>query len=487
MRKSFLASFLALAGFLLWQLLACPGIAQAYNDVMPPPQRAPRLAVEAVPLKEARSFAGKARAVDGGRVLLEGHELRLFGIIAPNLSSNYGVQARTQLDQLLRNPLSCSLVDREKDGRPVVFCASDGVPDIAYALLKNGWAMVDRKAVKGSSVADAYEQAEQAAQSANQGVFARVQPTPQANPIAVTEVAKPSQDKGASLLPTPLPTATRAAEPVLLAASTLPQPSILERFQSLIGTLLILSTAALFGYAFMYRDHMRVVEQRRALAAALRGELVAACNIARTRAYSLANRKPPAQEVPLPPSQLWPRLRSAVYQSQVGGISVLGVDLASAVANIYGQCADYAAYHHGMMTRMPSHKAVSDALYKLADQMEVVVGRLARLEAGESVVEAGRNPEKWEPEKPLRIVAAAKSLLAKSRTIAAAPAAPDLTPATHPPEKASPKPHAESQAVMQRDMLEKLAETLRENAVDAAEPAAKTPEAKTPEAKTKVA
>jgi hypothetical protein len=127
---------------------------------------------------------------------------------------------------------------------------------------------------------------------------------------------------------------------------------------------------------------MQMVEKRKALAAALSGELTAARHICRTRASELIRRRRLGEEeTQLRPSQLWPRIRAVVYQAHVASIGLLGSDLARRVASIYGQCADYATYYQQTtFQRVPSGAAVSQTLSNLADHIDTILDGLAYVE-----------------------------------------------------------------------------------------------------------
>lgn len=417
----------ALALSLSLGLVLYSGAALARNDIMPPPRKAPRLPVEAQLLKEQKEYEGKAKAVDGERLLVGDKEILLYGIVTPSLSSNYGPQSRLQLDQLLQGNVLCKVTDRDKEGRPIAFCGTVDTPDISYEMLRRGWAMVDRKAIKGSGVSDVYEKAEQDALTANKGIFA---PQPMATVVPVTNPSrsvvvpapnataeiiplapkavetKPAETKPVEIKPTPADNAVTSPPPAAAATQASPPPSpptapalqaqkngsamditpvvqlgFVERYQQMISALVFLAAAVTFGYALRRREQNRLQEQRRALAAALRGELMAARHICRTKARELGTRRAAESDAPMKPSQLWPRVRSFVYQAHVGSIGLLGAELARQVASVYGQCADYAAYYQQtVMQRMPPAKAVSETLSNLADHIEMVLEHLSQVE-----------------------------------------------------------------------------------------------------------
>lgn len=406
-------------------------------ELMPPPQKAPRAPVERQSLKdqkEQKEFEGKAKAVDGERLIINDTEVRLFGIVTPSLSSNFGPQARNNLDQMLQaNVVLCKTTDRDREARPIAFCGTVDVPDISYEMLKRGWAMVDRKAIKGSPLVDVYEKAEQEALTANKGLFAPQSLTnvvPLSNPAKAVVVPEPKPEEK-TLQAKPEAKATEAKPepavppPVLVPAppeKMVPaqidlarQPSFIERFQTLISAMLILCAAGVVAGGFVVRGREAERERRRALAAALRGELMAARHICRTRARELSRRKPEGDAARV--MQYWPRMRAFVYQAHVGSIGILGAELARQVASIYGQCADYAAYY-GAQQRLPANQVVAETLGTLADHMEIVLENL-------SVVEATGRPYRLEAEDLMPQVQAE---IVDDHAASAAPATPVPSP-----------------------------------------------------------
>ncbi len=404
---------------------------------------AKELAKQSTVGKEPKEFEGVAKALDGERLMIGEKEIRLFGIVTPGISSNYGPQARQKLDAIIKGAVLCKVTDKDKDGRPIAFCGTVDTPDLSYEMLRQGWAMVDRKALKNNSLAEVYEKVEQEAQSLNKGLFApmpMVNSVPLSNPANTTTVplvtpantapitamgakvetikggSKPAEEqkvvplaqkpgeepRTALSLIVPETAATSkpavAAEPVketpkeaapvvaapppVVTASASSGAGFLERYQGIIGGLLWIFGAAAFGVVVMIRDRLQLAEKRRALAAALNGELTSARHICRTRARELVRQHRLAEVETQPrPSQLWPRIRAVVYQAHVGSIGLLGSDLARRVASVYGQCADYAAYYQQTaMQRLPSSTAVSETLSTLADHIDNILDGLAQVE-----------------------------------------------------------------------------------------------------------
>lgn len=424
---------------------------------------AKELAKQSIVGKEAKEFEGVAKALDGERLMIGEKEIRLFGIVTPGISSNYGPQARQKLDAIIKGAVLCKVTDKDKDGRPIAFCGTVDTPDLSYEMLRQGWAMVDRKALKNNSLAEVYEKVEQEAQSLNKGLFApmpMVNSVPISNPsntvtvplVAPTTVqaaqaaAQPSSSSSAPITAQPITamgakvetikggsrpaerdpvargeeprtalslimpettTATTATKPAEAPAaapapvtakpteaapapaatassssSSSPQGGFIERYQGIVGGVLWIFGALAFGLAAVIRDRMQLAEKRRALAAALNGELTSARHICRTRARELIRQRRLGEAENQPrPSQLWPRIRAVVYQAHVGSIGLLGSDLARRVASVYGQCADYAAYYQQTaMQRLPSGTAVSETLSTLADHIDNILDGLAQVE-----------------------------------------------------------------------------------------------------------
>ncbi len=422
---------------------------------------AKELAKQSIVGKEAKEFEGVAKALDGERLMIGEKEIRLFGIVTPGISSNYGPQARQKLDAIIKGAVLCKVTDKDKDGRPIAFCGTVDTPDLSYEMLRQGWAMVDRKALKNNSLAEVYEKVEQEAQSLNKGLFApmpMVNSVPISNPsntvtvplVAPTTVqaaqaaAQPSSSSSAPITAQPITamgakvetikggsrpaerdpvargeeprtalslimpettTATTATKPAeapaaapapvtakpteaapapaaTASSSSSPQGGFIERYQGIVGGVLWIFGALAFGLAAVIRDRMQLAEKRRALAAALNGELTSARHICRTRARELIRQRRLGEAENQPrPSQLWPRIRAVVYQAHVGSIGLLGSDLARRVASVYGQCADYAAYYQQTaMQRLPSGTAVSETLSTLADHIDNILDGLAQVE-----------------------------------------------------------------------------------------------------------
>lgn len=382
--------------------------AQARDDIMPPPAKAPRIPVERVPLADkpsaAREYEGEATVVDGEKLMVDGKEVRLFGIVTPSLSSNFGPQARQQLEKMVKGGILCKVTDRDREGNPVAFCGSTDVPDISFEMLRQGWAMADRRALKDNSLADIYQKAEAEAQATNRGIFA---PTPM---TTIVPLADPQ--KAVTVASAPTPTAapeneikpaevlsTAPTQPVLSSQSAAPVSSAsvmaqIERYQTLIAAGILLFAAYIYSSIAQQREQVKVRETRRAVAAALRGELMSARQVFRAKARDLLflkaeEAKAKASDKPNRAAQLWPRIRTSIYQANISSLGLLGSELARRVASVYGQCTDYASYfQQAPAARLPSAKTVVDTLTVLSQHMDVVLEGLAQVErSGRTYIE----------------------------------------------------------------------------------------------------
>ncbi|WP_284735625.1 thermonuclease family protein [Dongia deserti] len=85
-----------------------------------------------------------ATVIDGDELRVGDSLIRLFGIAAPDISSNLGPDARLYLDALAGGQrVTCTEVDRNAHGQMVAICAIDGT-DVASELLAQGLASVYR-------------------------------------------------------------------------------------------------------------------------------------------------------------------------------------------------------------------------------------------------------------------------------------------------------------------------------------------------------
>jgi endonuclease YncB( thermonuclease family) len=391
-------------------------------ETMPPPQKAPRTPVAIEKLKgpdDNHSFTGTAFAIDGERMRLGDREIRLFGIVAPSLSSIMGPTARQALDQLLTGKtVSCQTRDRDREGRPLVQCTTDTTPDLALALVKDGYAVVARGSLAATDLAVPYDQAEKEASGSHKGMWGPLvggasHPggTAVAEPAAKPAPAQAAPAQAAPATPTSSSAPVAAATPSVVAPSAAPslapslppiftQPAVppaesgagwVERYQNLLAGLLALLAALLLFRATIRSQTTALMqvtldkmETRKSVAAALRGELMAARSLCRTRADALTAAGQPGGLKPPPP--LWPRIRTLVFQAYVGQIGLLGADLARQIASLYGQLSDHGALHHaprtglGLKADLHDPTRIAETLTQLAAYADVAIERLEQVE-----------------------------------------------------------------------------------------------------------
>jgi endonuclease YncB( thermonuclease family) len=102
---------------------------------------------------DADELIGRASVIDGDTVEIHGVHIRIFGIDAPESSQlctdkagaeyRCGRVAANALDEFLAKarPLTCNVVDHDRNHRAVARCIrADGV-DVAGWLVKNGFAL----------------------------------------------------------------------------------------------------------------------------------------------------------------------------------------------------------------------------------------------------------------------------------------------------------------------------------------------------------
>lgn len=384
--------------WLLGILLIGGGTAYAAWDDAPVPKRSPIAPVSQQSLVKpalppSRTVTGAATMLDTERLRIGDVEMRLFGVIPPQLSASYGPQARALLDGMTTGVnVSCVIRDRDHDGRFLATCQGANNDDLAQELLRRGLAVTARGSLHGTELETIYAAAEQAAQLQKLGLWSISLPS------AVSENS--IRDAVATITPPPPPVVVEPKKEEAKAASPAPQkieaqkqtvlppevyaqprvPSALERYQFLITGILMLLTAlgVLGGIAF--RSWMDKREELRSIAAALRGEMTAARAICLTRLKTLGEGHDDK-------NAQWPRIRVLVFHAYVGRLGMLGTELSRQIASIYGLASDYASYygsnHAAEANAAPLSKR--QALQTLAQHIDVVLPRLEILEQGKSL------------------------------------------------------------------------------------------------------
>lgn len=366
-----------------------------YAQEAPPPRKSPRtpvhrevLVVERKPTAPvSRQLQGRPVIIDGERLRMNDIDMRLFGIVPPQLSASYGPQARAALDSLVDDePATCLIRDRGSDGRFLATCRSANDTDLALELLKRGLAVAARGSLGTTEFAAPYLAAEHAAQNQKIGLWSVTVPDPAKTSAAVpTPVETKKEEKPAEPIKTekasPTPPEESAIAPVtasdLAAANTdaVPlgeEPGFLMRYQPLITGFIILATALSILVAIGIQKRRDRRAEMQAVAAAFRGELMAARAVCQTRLKSFT-KETDEKQIP------WPRIRTTLYQAYVGRLGWLGAELARQVASIYGQASDYASYYDDDETRTHTISK-RHALQVLVQHIDEVLPRLALIE-----------------------------------------------------------------------------------------------------------
>ncbi|MDX2028450.1 MAG: thermonuclease family protein [Alphaproteobacteria bacterium] len=374
----------------------------------PAPRKMPRTPVQRESLPgskpaapSSRQIQGTAAITDGDRLRVNGFDLRLFGIVPPQLSASFGPQARAAVDTLTAGQtVTCSIRDRDRDGRFLATCRNASNADLALELLRRGLAVAARGSLGTTEYATPYLAAEQSAQIQKIGIWsmAMTAATPARDtakisvPVAAAPppAGAPKEDKEAapaveiaekppvkiaepaSAISIPAVIAHDMAVAEQASMPGLSEPGFVERYQLLVTALVMLVTALSIMAVISVQRRLDRLAEARAIAAALRGELMAARAVCQARIRALANES--SDKI------AWPRIRTTLYQAYVGRLGWLGAELARQVASIYGQSSDYAAYYEGGDEARAQAMPKKRALQILVQHIDEVLPRLALIE-----------------------------------------------------------------------------------------------------------
>jgi len=442
--------------FPLLLLLVCMTTA-ASAQTAPPPRPMPRVPVSREtlveprdPMPASRQLQGPAAIIDGEKLRIGESDLRLFGIVPPQLAASFGPQARAALDSLANGQaVSCQIRDRDRDGRLLATCRNAAGSDMALELLKRGLAVTARGSIAGTELATSYLSAEQSAQNQKIGLWSAASVAPA--PPAVTSspkqesVAMPAEIKEAPR--SDKAGATEAQMQAKIAADIASQQiqsqtqarlddqawsdnenaGFFERYQILIACFLMLATALSIIAALWAQKRRDRSDETKAIAAALRGELMAARSVCGGRAKEITNETEDR-------AATWPRIRGTLYQAYVGRLGLLGAELARHIASIYGQSSDYAALYSPTGTTSDAPKR--QALEMLAKRIEEILPTLAQIER------TGQIPTSIVPYVRMtpRPVAAARPTKETTTVSVETPTGPETAPEEHPSPLAIPQP-----------------------------------------------
>jgi endonuclease YncB( thermonuclease family) len=184
------------------------GIALAQEDNAPAPPAVPVGEVGEGPISRAagQTIEGMATVIDGDELRIGDSLVRLFGIAAPDISANFGPDARLHLDGMAGGQhVVCTEVDRNRGGQSIAICTVDGI-DLAAEQLAQGLAAVYRVGAPPTpeerALADRYDAAEADARARKLGIWAPRDAAPPAPPPQPTllESALPKWIEQAPLL-----------------------------------------------------------------------------------------------------------------------------------------------------------------------------------------------------------------------------------------------------------------------------------------------
>jgi endonuclease YncB( thermonuclease family) len=116
------------------------------QDEAPAPPAVPIGEVSEEPISRAagQTIEGMATVIDGDELKVGDSVIRLFGIAAPDISSNLGPDARLYLDGLAGGQhVVCTEIDRTEMDESIAICTIDGT-DLAPEMLSQGLASVYR-------------------------------------------------------------------------------------------------------------------------------------------------------------------------------------------------------------------------------------------------------------------------------------------------------------------------------------------------------
>lgn len=114
---------------------------------------------------------------DGDSFVIQQTTIRLDGIDAPEIKQNCfsaddsiwrcGGEARNQLAKMLRKgDVNCEPRAKDRYGRTIAKCSAKDIPDIAEAMVRQGWAISAAKIGEGK-----YAAAEEEARNAKRGLW----------------------------------------------------------------------------------------------------------------------------------------------------------------------------------------------------------------------------------------------------------------------------------------------------------------------------
>lgn len=123
-----------------------------------------------------KQVSGPALVIDGDGLKIGEHEIRLFGIDAPEMRGGpQGLKSRTAMEDLIAGqPVACDVLNPDRYKRLIAICTAQG-RDLGEAMLEIGWAITYRRFLAARPVQDRYLAAERQAREAGRGLWAEDQ------------------------------------------------------------------------------------------------------------------------------------------------------------------------------------------------------------------------------------------------------------------------------------------------------------------------
>ena len=272
----------------------------------PAPDPVPVGAVDGAPLAPAAGqiVEGTATIIDGDELRVGERLVRLYGIAAPDISSNLGPDARVYLDGLAGGQrVLCAETDRPAPDSSIAICSIDGT-DLAGEMLAQGLAAVYRA---GNA------------------------PTPQERELAARYDTEESDARTRQIgLWAPRGSAAAVAPPPSLLQTMLP------RWIEQAPLLLLIALLGIVGLALYARRHGRgdpdSIDEN--LTSVLLAEVTAIRDSAQDQHDGTATL---IQDLPIPSSQqgLLGLPRAAVYVANADKLDLVAPDLAAKLVRFY--------------------------------------------------------------------------------------------------------------------------------------------------------
>ncbi|MGE4350804.1 MAG: thermonuclease family protein [Bdellovibrionales bacterium] len=180
----------------------------ALAQYAPVPKKSPRTPVTKQVLKGGKTsslapshiLSGLATVLDAERLRIQNIEVRLFGVVPPQMGASFGPQARAVVDALTQGSVTCQIKDRTRDGNYLALCNNEAGSDFGLELLRRGLATCARGSLRSTPYEAPYQAAEAAAQNQKLGLWSGSIPAAASESsirevMAKTQIAKIEADK----------------------------------------------------------------------------------------------------------------------------------------------------------------------------------------------------------------------------------------------------------------------------------------------------